>query len=140
MSLTFSFFGLLCLIVFGIVLLVEAIMFWAMDDYTFNQKYNSGPQYNPGFYQPNQYPGGYPQQQGYYQQQQGYYQQPNQQGYYQQPRQQYQSPPSSQHSMQSSANSDIKTQKLIEIKNLRSAGVISNEEYEKRKMKILSRY
>lgn len=75
------------------------------------------------------------------------YQQPGQQPYqqpYQQPgRQSYQQPYrqySQQNNGQNAAKADKLTQKLQELKNLRSAGVISPEEYERRKAKITRRY
>lgn len=63
------------------------------------------------------------------------YQQPGQQSY-QQPYRQY----SQQNNGQNAAKADKLTQKLQELKNLRSAGVISPEEYERRKAKITRRY
>lgn len=151
---SFFFVGLIGWIIFGIVLLVEAIIFWTMDEAMFHQKYDSTPRYGApasGFYQPNQYPGnGYPQQ-GYLQQgyprqgypQQGYPQQgyPHQ-GYVQQSYQQpvYQAPAPAPQPQAKAGNAEIRAQKLAELKKLRSAGVLSLEEYEKRKQKILNRY
>lgn len=63
------------------------------------------------------------------------YQQPGRQSY-QQPYRQY----SQQNNGQNAAKADKLTQKLQELKNLRSAGVISPEEYERRKAKITRRY
>jgi hypothetical protein len=63
--------------VYAIVCIIEAIIFWTMDDYSFNQKYING------IHLQNQYPN----QQAYYPRQnyqQNYYQN-YQQPYYQQP-------------------------------------------------------